>query len=71
MTDEITTKDKLRSSRSELTMRRSLYPRWVKDGRMTQERADRGIALMEAIVKDYETLVAEEKASQDQQGKLL
>lgn len=33
----------------ELGLRRRLYPRWVADGRMTQQQADRYIRLMEAI----------------------
>lgn len=34
-------------------MRRSLYPKWVANGRMTQQEADDRIAVMEAIAKDY------------------
>lgn len=37
----------------EVGMRRRCYPGWVRQGRMTQEDADRSIALMEAIAADY------------------
>jgi ribosome assembly protein YihI (activator of Der GTPase) len=47
-------KDKLRAARRELLLRRSLYPRRVKDGKLKQEVADHEIAVMEAIVADYE-----------------
>jgi hypothetical protein len=38
----------------EIKMRRRVYPRWVADGRMTQEKASAEIACMEAIAADYE-----------------
>jgi hypothetical protein len=34
----------------EIAVRKRVYPTWVKDGRLTQERADRQIALLEAVV---------------------
>jgi hypothetical protein len=37
----------------ELALRRRLYPYWVAAGKMTQEAADKHIAIMEAIWKDY------------------
>lgn len=33
----------------ELAMRRNAYPRWVRDGKMTQAKADHEIACMEAV----------------------
>ena len=36
----------------ELTMRRRLYPRWVANGKMKQEAADRRIRVMEELL-DY------------------
>lgn len=38
----------------EIRMRRRVYPRWVKDGRMTQAQADREIDVMTAILRDYD-----------------
>jgi hypothetical protein len=35
----------------EVTMRRSVYPRWVRLGRLKQDQADREIAVMAAIVE--------------------
>lgn len=37
----------------EVKMRRRVYPRWVESGRMAQADADREIAVMEAIARDY------------------
>jgi len=47
--------DKLGEVRRELGFRRRVYARQVAIGRMTQDAADRGIAVMEAIAADYET----------------
>lgn len=35
--------------RREIRMRRSVYPKWVRAGRMDQSEADRQIDLMEAV----------------------
>lgn len=51
--DEITAQDKWACANREVAMRRKVYPRWVADGRMKQEQADREIAVMEAIARDY------------------
>ena len=45
---------KIRCIKRELAMRRRVYPRRVKSGRMTQALADRQIAIMESILQDYE-----------------
>ena len=37
----------------ELAMRRGVYPKFVRSGRMTQAQADREIAMMEAIVEHF------------------
>ena len=50
----ITIYDKLACARRELRMRRKVYPRRVANRKMSQEQADREIALMEAIVADYD-----------------
>lgn len=35
----------------EISLRRRVYPRWVAQNKLTQEKADREIALMEAVAK--------------------
>jgi trimethylamine:corrinoid methyltransferase-like protein len=50
----ITTEDKRRCLKREIAMRRAAYPDWVARGKMTRAQADREIAVMEAILKDYE-----------------
>lgn len=56
-----TAADKLAAVRREITMRRRVYPRWVEANRMSQAKADEEIAVMEAIVADYERQVAGER----------
>lgn len=50
----ITDKDKIRCLKREIAMRERAYPRWVEGGRMTQAEADREIAVMKAILHEYE-----------------
>lgn len=45
--------EKREAAEREAKMRRRVYPRWVADKRMTQEAADRQIALMDEIAADY------------------
>jgi hypothetical protein len=52
--------DKLKCAQRELALRERVYPRRVASGMLTQEKADREIAVMEAIVADYVRLVAAE-----------
>jgi hypothetical protein len=49
----ITDKDLHECAVRELAMRRGVYPKFVRSGRMTQEQADREIAMMEAIVEHF------------------
>jgi hypothetical protein len=53
----ITLADKLFCLKRELGYRRFVYPRQVASGTMKQEKADREIAVMEAIVAEYQTQV--------------
>jgi hypothetical protein len=48
--------DQIKCARRELAMRERVYPRWVQDGRMKQDAADREMAAMAAIVKTLEGL---------------
>ena len=45
--------DKLRCIEREIKMRKAVYPKWVAAKRLSQEKADREIAVMEAIKEDY------------------
>jgi hypothetical protein len=38
----------------ELMMRRRVYPQWVASGRMTSQEAEEEIAVMEAILTEYQ-----------------
>ena len=55
--DDITTVDKLQCVQRELGMRKSVYPKWVEQGRMSAGKAALEIACMEAIVQDYRRLL--------------
>jgi hypothetical protein len=59
----ITAKDKLGCAKRELQYRRYVYKRRITNGTMTQDKADREIELMSAIVEDYAKLVAAESPS--------
>lgn len=49
-TDEM----KLTAVKREIKMRERVYPRWVAEGRMKADQAEREIAVMKAIAEDYE-----------------
>jgi len=55
---EFTPEDKLRAVEREILMRRRVYARYVQEGKMKQQQADQGIAVMEAIAEDYAKEVA-------------
>lgn len=54
------------SVRRELAMRQRVYPKWVKDGRMKQDAADKEMAAMQAV---HDTLTAVQ-IEQQTQGQL-
>jgi hypothetical protein len=58
----ITNEEKLACVKRELRMREYVYPRRVSMGSMTQETADREIAIIKAIVADYTAQVEKEEA---------
>jgi len=58
-----TAADKHKCALRELRKRASLYPRWVEAGRMHKATADREMALMEEIARDY--------AQQEEQERLI
>lgn len=51
----ITRHEKAECIRRELKLRRRVYPRWIVSGKLKRETAEKEIATMEAILKDYET----------------
>lgn len=53
--------NKLECARREVGMRRRVYPAWVENGRMSKEKAEEEIALMEAIESDYRALAMKER----------
>lgn len=67
MPEPITLEQQLASVRRELAMRKNVYPKWVKAGRMKQEVADHEIAAMQAV---HDTITAAIEARQNQ-GKAL
>jgi hypothetical protein len=48
--------------RREVGLRKRVYPRWIQNGRMTQEQADSQIEAMEAAQATLERVRDEEKA---------
>lgn len=55
----ITTAHKVAALRREIALRRAVFPGRVRLGKMTQIEADREIAVMEAILADYQRPDAE------------
>ncbi|UYO50283.1 hypothetical protein KQX64_06835 [Rhodopseudomonas palustris] len=57
-TPEITAADKAAEAKAELRHRTRNYARMVRSGRMPRELAERKIAIMGAIARDYEQQAA-------------
>ena len=69
----ITLDDQIRSVGREIGLRRSVYPRFVANKKLTQEKADYELACMEATYSTLKKLKAEqqptkETTSEDQAG---
>lgn len=47
--DRFTNRELAEEARREAFLRRRVYPRWVADGRLSQQDADRRIEMMEVI----------------------
>lgn len=47
----ITIEDQIKAVEREIGMRRRVYPNWVASKRMNQEKADKEIASMEAVLE--------------------
>lgn len=50
----ITDADKIKCLKREIAMRENVYPSWVARGKMKQAAADREIAVLKAVLHDYE-----------------
>jgi hypothetical protein len=60
-----TDREKWQAATRELGLRLRVYPSLVKSGRMTQQEADRQIALMDAMSDDYRDKVMSEVRADD------
>ncbi len=49
--------EKLACIEREIAMRRRVYPKWIASGKLKPEKADREIAVMEAVAADYRIVV--------------
>jgi hypothetical protein len=58
---EFSASEKLKEVRREISYRMSVYARRVMNGAMTQEQADRQLAIMAAIADDYSELAQKER----------
>jgi hypothetical protein len=56
-----TFEEKLAEARREVALRRHVYPTFVGRGKLSQEEADRHLAIMQEIVINYERAVAARK----------
>lgn len=63
----ITEKDKAECAEREVRQRQKVYPRWVAEGRMMQQFADRQIAVMQQIAAEYRV----KADAEDARGRLL
>ena len=58
---KFTASEKHRELLREIEMRKSVYPRRVMTGSMSQRQADRQIAIMEEIAEDYRAQTEKER----------
>jgi hypothetical protein len=56
-----TAKEKHDEAIREIEMRKSMFPRWVTMGKLTQREADRRIAILQEIANDYRKLANREQ----------
>lgn len=52
MANKITLQEKRDAMKRELKYRKSVYPRWILEGKMSQSQADYQIAVFESILED-------------------
>lgn len=58
-------REKMQAAQREVGYRRWVYPKRVADGKMTQAQADREIALLDEMSRDYGQLAQIEEAGND------
>lgn len=56
-----TIEEKLACVEREIKMRNRVYPRWIQEGRMAEEKAKFEIACMESVAADYRAIIAKER----------
>jgi hypothetical protein len=61
---KFTFQEKLSEVKREIAMRKNVYPQFIARGRLTQEQADRHIAVMSAIADDYERAIKRVETTQ-------
>ena len=54
----ITIADKLQELKREQHMRKGVYPYWVRCKKIKQDTADHRLAVLQAIIDDYESAIA-------------
>lgn len=47
--------DLIQAARREVALRRRVYPRWITEGKISSENAEREIGLMSAILDNLES----------------
>jgi hypothetical protein len=55
-----TAEEKFKCASRECEMRKRVYPRWIEQGKITQEKAARETAMMAEIADDYRELAVKE-----------
>lgn len=53
----VTISEQIKGVRREIDYRKRLYPKWVSDGRMTQQEANYQIELMEYVVNTLQAVL--------------
>ena len=55
----VTVEDMLAECEREIALRRRVYPRWIETGRISQQKADRQIEVLKALVMHLRLEMAE------------
>jgi hypothetical protein len=61
MTSPISNAEKLACAKRELQMRENVYPRWIAQNKIKEATARHQLAVMRAIVEDYQQAVDAER----------
>lgn len=56
MSARVAIEDQIECVRREIAMRENVYPKWIAQGRMTQQFADRELLRMRAVLATLEAL---------------